>query len=1608
MSIPQNGHRNEGPRTMRTQTRKWRHFPKSTTPRRAVGGAGFSMIELLVAITLTAILVAVIYALFTSYERAVMTEEGRIEIAQGSRATLSRLKADMELVGSNVQFEKGQPGMIYAGPWEMLFNGDVTDAQFELTAGSSVTYPFVGGGRTYTGRFFDSPAETVHYYMSTGTSTASSDMDFSSHPNDRVLVRRINGNPNTEVAVGYGLLADIDGSSQYTYPDGARVTPLFSFWGDFDFDPETPPTLWGDSDGNGALSDSEMQALYSGSYSHSYAGPFGTVSISGLTRGALYLNNVAGSPSNTEDANNNGRLDYGEDVNRNGRLDLNLLDSAITRIDLNVTMVAQRPDKQGAAFIHNSPYKEHTVRTSVDPRNLGKPIERDCAGNPDPATDASAGEEDCGRGVFVSWNKSSDDGDNDNDVLWYEIYRSINGGTAAFLTVVAADGGANAATCGGKDYCFVDQNIEAGDAYVYSIYAVDCGDNHSSVVTTGSVTPTEEPVLAPTEFEIWDSGCYKSAQDYGSITLRWHQSAGTGVTEYWIYRSNGNVIDEMISVPIAKVSTSHAQLNTACAAGATSYIQAEYQCRNAKFYKYNDYYVWRDELDSPGRNASLPPIDGAQFGIKTGGYNPSFSQNDMMRYQYEVRAYNSSTECLSNPLEYVSECAYNEAQSINSEVSSDTPSRFSPPWNIQVRDTSLYDGSDVEPALTVSWDASPSQFCEISGADGDIPDLTRYYVYRSTTYLDYEVGTCRLRHALLKEDGSGVLDGGFQFYSGTGIPANAIVFKGVAMTSATTLNYSFKDQQSVLQTAGNAWYLNIGTEDLKPDTGSSVDSVNHTLKLIDPTVGYCNPSESAYEYMVAAVATNEGGNGVPHPTDWSFGAACSENGYFDCDCPAVILPPSGTEYCNLHGPITVNWVWDQAPPNTSTIRLLAKDALNPNADYFVVDTTVTCTGSNCSGDHQYADQIPGVTYDYAAEVTCPLPEDCTRIVDLNVTEDAGSPYDSHVCFNNVPPAGSPACPSAVANCDTGLTSIELREWLQNCSSTVQTSEAEVWWKVERYSTDDPNGAFPTDPENGDWNGSRYTGYWLRVGQGGAAIWSPSGYDYSAYGLVNLRGLQNTQYAGSAMRSYMFSEYLNPTRKYKYVFTIMVEHPPGGTHPKPSCQQPFGPGTYGSGGDQCAGGLYPTNDPFVVIVDYISKDQCYPPTVSPQASNDGPALKTAGYPWETDTFNWVGNWEILEEGSSYGKSRPWMGREFVFLHWEIHIHIPLSWLGLPDINIDIVFHIGSHVFEYTAGTYIRTDFDGLFGSVFQWLAQWIFEIGFDLCDWCLEVLHVTIFCVTDFWSSCHSDLLHLKLLNMMWSNFNTGVCAATAPGDNQEIEGDIMMQMHMRTDSQDMRLNPTFRGKFRPSENGFNMLQTELDFRDSNVLRTRVQYTYESSVKEFTTASHTITNAEDDDWWSVFYLICTNHMPTSAYYNETFVAMWAKPDNAQTWDWYNRWWVNAPRFTWSTYGRTTAGLGAIDMAGTIPPGCSGFCSNTGGGTYRCNSGAPLRCVVYQQGKVGYWADPFIDFGDQDSYYDNIRINAYCGKCPPDNIGTWLASAFTPEAPEDVRVTTIGDL
>jgi prepilin-type N-terminal cleavage/methylation domain-containing protein len=540
---------------------------------------GFSLVELLIASFLSAILVAAVYGVFTAYNRTVRFQEDIVETQQAGRGAVSKLRNDVMLAGRNVNVLGGEPIFIYAAPWELVFNGQIdnTDGMMPYSSTGGPQYQLnYGPGAKYSYqhlRNWQNNAQTVRYYMSNpqpGGDAISQGMNFSYSPYERVLRRQINATTPVlnDQLVAYGVHFDgVENGTEVGYfpsnnPSDStpqRLVPMFTYWGAWNFDATQPDTLWGNVAGNGALSSQEIGNLLTGSYS--YQPNFGGAYTP--EAGAVFL----------VSANSNDEMVSGtwQDYNLNGQIDRNVLDYALHHIELTITTISKNPDPN-----YNNPravgyhFHESEVRTAIEPRNLVKSGPPNPGGVPRDPSNVVATVDCCDANIKLTWFKSPDDGAfNDsntydpssaNNVLWYEIDRKLYKGGAAepgdyqFLAIVPAHGTAGGHVPGTPDYTYATNDAPTYSvvvngvttfAYFSQCFRVEAVS--SDAKSPGAIsTPCPLVITAciggntPSALTGFPSACRTSQSNptmFGSITLEWTGAPNASeVDSYWIYR----------------------------------------------------------------------------------------------------------------------------------------------------------------------------------------------------------------------------------------------------------------------------------------------------------------------------------------------------------------------------------------------------------------------------------------------------------------------------------------------------------------------------------------------------------------------------------------------------------------------------------------------------------------------------------------------------------------------------------------------------------------------------------------------------------------------------------------------------------------------------------------------------------------------------------------------------------------------------------------------------------------------------------------------------------------------------------------------------------------
>ncbi|MES2304054.1 MAG: hypothetical protein V4558_01010 [Gemmatimonadota bacterium] len=201
---------------------------RTLPPRRSTGG--FTISELLIAMTMTLAIAGAAYTLFRSQSRSFMANSDRYDMVQNARGTLEGAERVIRTMGAGSP--NNQPVLVYGANTILAFNTDYieqdttdmrwaayynpdtppaeavawlqTDASAIPNSSPSYTYPTA----TYRlGNGSPSPAETYIFYFQSDASTSRSD--------DYILYQRVN-NGSPEI-VARNLLAHPNGKPFFEF-----------------------------------------------------------------------------------------------------------------------------------------------------------------------------------------------------------------------------------------------------------------------------------------------------------------------------------------------------------------------------------------------------------------------------------------------------------------------------------------------------------------------------------------------------------------------------------------------------------------------------------------------------------------------------------------------------------------------------------------------------------------------------------------------------------------------------------------------------------------------------------------------------------------------------------------------------------------------------------------------------------------------------------------------------------------------------------------------------------------------------------------------------------------------------------------------------------------------------------------------------------------------------------------------------------------------------------------------------------------------------------------------------------------------------------------------
>ena len=202
-----------------------------TTPPRARARAGFTLIEMMMAVLLTMLVFAITIPFFRNQTMALDGGAGRLDAMQNARYAQSAIDRELRLAGGAT----GQPIIVQAAAFSVTFNVDLVttvtndpDATYynpqadplsvdswlpaaaKKLPTSTVVYPTV---EYYDGNGFQSHAETISYFLYLDASTGRNDL--------YTLFRRVNDRDSTVVAHNMWIPTDTNYFFQYSRTDSS-------------------------------------------------------------------------------------------------------------------------------------------------------------------------------------------------------------------------------------------------------------------------------------------------------------------------------------------------------------------------------------------------------------------------------------------------------------------------------------------------------------------------------------------------------------------------------------------------------------------------------------------------------------------------------------------------------------------------------------------------------------------------------------------------------------------------------------------------------------------------------------------------------------------------------------------------------------------------------------------------------------------------------------------------------------------------------------------------------------------------------------------------------------------------------------------------------------------------------------------------------------------------------------------------------------------------------------------------------------------------------------------------------------------------------------------
>lgn len=238
---------------------------------------GFTLIEVMVTLTIFSIIITGIIGLYINSQKTKQRVDAMTAAQQAGRSAIDFIIKDLRATGYNIDIDESgavapQRRIAYAGPYEVIINANlnpISDTPDNPQTPQAYDPGYDPKPVHYNpGLKYSTGAETIVYtldYNNDGTVNSADRNSFearmTSNPNDYALVKRVYGyDPTLRNNGGVNQIVSVIAGPD-VFPSQTTGTPIFLYWYDHDADISTPLKLWGDSDNDSLISQAEANAM---------------------------------------------------------------------------------------------------------------------------------------------------------------------------------------------------------------------------------------------------------------------------------------------------------------------------------------------------------------------------------------------------------------------------------------------------------------------------------------------------------------------------------------------------------------------------------------------------------------------------------------------------------------------------------------------------------------------------------------------------------------------------------------------------------------------------------------------------------------------------------------------------------------------------------------------------------------------------------------------------------------------------------------------------------------------------------------------------------------------------------------------------------------------------------------------------------------------------------------------------------------------------------------------------------------------------------------------------------------------------------------------------